>query len=75
MNELSRLLVRHGFNQMLKMKVRNSEWKERILKEYELTKKLPRKKKKLRRKELELDYSIATYFEKRCHGTINQVIS
>jgi hypothetical protein len=40
---------------------KQKEWKERILKEWEETKNLPRKKKKQRRKELRLDWSIATY--------------
>ena len=38
-----------------------NEWKERIKKEWEESKKLPRKKKKQKRKELLVDWNIANW--------------
>jgi hypothetical protein len=38
-----------------------SEWKDRILKQWEESKNFPRKKKKQVRKSLKLDWSIACY--------------
>ncbi len=48
-------------NMMAEMKVRNEEWKERILKQWVESRNLPRKKKKALRKKLELEYSIASW--------------
>ena len=43
------------------MEVEQAEWKERILDQWEESKKFPRKKKKKVRKELMLDWSIANW--------------
>lgn len=39
----------------------NKEWKERILQKWEDSKKLPRKKKKKLRKELQIEWEIACW--------------
>ncbi len=43
------------------MEVHNNEWKERILKKWEESKNLPRKKKKKERKSLSIEWSIASW--------------
>ena len=43
------------------LEARNEQWKEEILEKWELTKKMPRKKKKQERKSLQLDWSIACW--------------
>ena len=43
------------------MDVMQEDWKDRILKKWEESKKMPRKMKKRVRKELLLDWSIANY--------------
>ena len=42
-------------------KMAQEKWKDRIIKEWEESKKLPRKKKKQKRKELLLDWTFASY--------------
>lgn len=54
-------LLAFGLAQVSLVKANQREWKERILKEFEETKNMPRKKKKQRRKELNLDWSIASW--------------
>lgn len=50
-----------GLQSMNEMKTRQEEWKDRLRQEWQETKKMPRKMKKRRRKELLLDWSIACY--------------
>jgi hypothetical protein len=50
-----------GLQSMNEMKTQQEEWKDRLLKEWEESKKMPRKLKKKRRKEILIDWSIANY--------------
>lgn len=43
------------------MKSNNEDWKERLRREWQESKNLPRKQKKAKRKELELDWQIASW--------------
>ena len=43
------------------VEINQNEWKERILKEWRMTKNYPRKKKKKVRKSLQLDWSFACW--------------
>lgn len=54
-------LLSYGLSLMVEMKKRNEEWKERILKEWDESKNLPRKKKKAKRKELKVDWAVANW--------------
>ena len=45
-------------SQLNEMEENNKQWEERLKKQWEETKKMPRKMKKKRRKEILLDYSI-----------------
>lgn len=48
-------------NEMATREANKEEWKERILSQWRETKNFPRKKKKQRRKELQVDWSIANW--------------
>jgi hypothetical protein len=61
MNYHNHTLLGPFMSQLNLLESKQEEWKERILKEWEESKNLPRKKKKQRRKELLLDWSFATY--------------
>ena len=50
-----------GLQTIDKIKTQQEEWKERLLNEWEETKKMPRKMKKQRRKEILIDWSIANW--------------
>ena len=61
MNQLLNGYLQFGLGIYSEIQTRNSEWKERILKEWENSKNYPRKKKKKVRKSLNLDWSIANW--------------
>jgi hypothetical protein len=46
---------------MLDTRKQQDDWKQRIIEEFKQTKFLPRKKKKQKRKELQLDWNIANW--------------
>jgi hypothetical protein len=50
-----------GLEMISEMKERQEEWKERILRQYEESRKYPRKKKKEIRKNLLLEWNIASF--------------
>lgn len=50
-----------GLQSMNEIEERNEQWKERLRKEWQETKKMPRKMKKRRRKEILIDWSIANW--------------
>ena len=54
-------LINLTFTMRTEMEANMEEWKDRIRKEWEESKKFPRKKKKRVRKELLLDWSIACW--------------
>jgi len=58
---LAKGIIAMGLSMMADMEARNEQWKDEILQKWEDSKKLPRKKKKQRRKELLLDWSIASW--------------
>jgi len=58
---ISPTLLQMFYGQYSAFECNQSEWVKRILKEWEESKKLPRKAKKQKRKELNLDYGIATF--------------
>jgi hypothetical protein len=64
MNKISPVLGAYlmmGMNMMNEIKTQQEEHKERILAEWRKTKLYPRKKKKLVRKHLQLEWSIANW--------------
>jgi hypothetical protein len=54
-------MINMGLSFIADMESKNKGWKERILREWEESKNLPRKKKKQKRKSLLLDWSIASW--------------
>lgn len=60
-NETYAAIVSTVLGSMAAYKAGNEEWKNRIRQQWQESKKFPRKKKKLIRKELLLDYSFACY--------------
>lgn len=61
MEEYLKEFFRTGAEMVIEMHERNENWKNEIRKEWCDSIKLPRKKKKLRRKELLIDWSIANW--------------
>ena len=64
MSLLDSEFIQVGLRTMNNMVQANEEWEDRIYDEWEKTKKMPRKKKKQRRKELLTDYSIQQFGKK-----------
>jgi len=56
-------MLQFGISQMRAIKISNKEWKDKLRQEWRDSMKLPRKKKKQRRKEILLDWSIACWGE------------
>ena len=50
-----------AMNEMASLRISQELWKDRLKKEWEETIKMPRKMKKQRRKEIELDWQMANY--------------
>jgi len=61
MNEVFGAYLTFGLQSYHQMESNMEEWKDRIRKQWEESKKMPRKMKKRVRKELLLDWAIANY--------------
>jgi len=61
MNEALTVMLTMAFTMQNNMKSNMDEWKERILNDWEKSKKMPRKMKKRVRRELNVDWSIANW--------------
>jgi hypothetical protein len=61
MSATMQYMIGMALTMQAEMDAMQEDWKERILKQWEESKKMPRKKKKKIRKELLLEWSIANY--------------